>query len=132
MFGTVDPWFYRVLAGIKCLEPGWKKILIYPHLVGDLKYVNASVNTLKGPIEVSWERREGLVIFTISIPVGSEAEFRLPKLYSCFTISEDSKIIWEGGTFYREIPGISEAKESEKYISFTIGSGYYSFKLIQK
>ena len=132
MFGTVDPWFYKVLAGIKCLEPGWKKILIYPHLVGDLKYVNASVNTLKGPIEVSWERREGLVIFTISIPVGSEAEFRLPKLYSCFTISEDSKIIWEGGTFYREIPGISEAKESEKYISFTIGSGYYSFKLIQK
>jgi len=132
MFGSVDAWFYRVLAGIKGLEPGWSKILIEPHLVGDLKYINASVKTLKGLIEVSWEKQEDLVTFTVSVPVNSEAEIRLPKLYSCFAISESSKLIWENGTFYKGTSGIFETKESEEYISFTIGSGWYSFRIIKK
>ncbi|MGB9681482.1 MAG: family 78 glycoside hydrolase catalytic domain [bacterium] len=132
MFGTVDPWFYKALAGIKCLEPGWNKIIIEPHLVKDLRYTHASVNTLKGLVEVDWEKRDDLTIFSISIPVNTEAEFRLPKLYPNFIVSESDKPIWEDGTFYREVSGIFEAKDLEKYLSFKLGSGRYSFKITKR
>jgi alpha-L-rhamnosidase len=32
MLGSVDAWFYKALAGIRCLEPGWRRIRIQPFI----------------------------------------------------------------------------------------------------
>ncbi|MCX8171517.1 MAG: family 78 glycoside hydrolase catalytic domain, partial [Candidatus Bathyarchaeota archaeon] len=48
MFGSVDAWFYKALAGINADPscPGFEKIVIKPHIVGDLTYVGASLRTI--------------------------------------------------------------------------------------
>ncbi|HPU43948.1 MAG TPA: family 78 glycoside hydrolase catalytic domain [Dictyoglomaceae bacterium] len=120
MFGSIDAWFYRVLAGIKPKEAGWNKILFEPHPIGDLKYVKASVNTIKGPVEISWEKNENSFLLSIFIPVNSEGEVRIPKIFDKFVIKENDKIVYEKS---------GDAIEKENYVSFTLGAGWYFFKL---
>ncbi|RYE66013.1 MAG: alpha-rhamnosidase, partial [Oxalobacteraceae bacterium] len=42
MFGDVSAWFYKYLAGINAAAPGFKQIVIKPHVLGDLTYARAS------------------------------------------------------------------------------------------
>lgn len=121
MFGSVDAWFYKYLVGIRVKDKGWSKILIEPHPVGDLKFVKASLNTIKGEVEVSWNKSEDLFIINVLIPVNSEAEIRIPKLFENLTIKENGKII------YRK-PG--DIPETNKYIILNRGSGHYIFEVI--
>jgi len=58
MLGSIDAWFYKYLAGIRPLEAGWKKILLKPCIISSLKYVSASVETVRGVIKVNWEYQE--------------------------------------------------------------------------
>ncbi len=58
MFGSVDAWFYKALAGINAdsSAPGFEKIIIRPQVPGDLSYVSASVNTVRGLVSSSWRK----------------------------------------------------------------------------
>ena len=53
MLGQLMEWFYHDLAGIGIGEPGFKKIIIKPNLVGDISWVKASYNSIHGKI-TSW------------------------------------------------------------------------------
>ena len=60
MFGSVDAWFYKGLAGINVGEtaPGFENIIIKPVVPPMLPYVKASINTIKrcGPVRLGGER----------------------------------------------------------------------------
>lgn len=122
MFGSVDAWFYRVLAGIKIKEEGWKKIIFEPHPVGDLKFAKASLNTIKGEIEINWEKSENSFVINVSIPVNCEGEVRIPKLFGKFIIKEKEKTIYEKP---------KDLEETEKYVIINVGSGNYSFSMVK-
>ncbi|MBR5062475.1 MAG: family 78 glycoside hydrolase catalytic domain [Prevotella sp.] len=54
MLGQIDEWFFRSLAGIK-QKPGthgMRQLIINPQLVGNIKQVKASIQTLYGIVEV--------------------------------------------------------------------------------
>jgi len=82
MFGSVDAWFYKVLAGINVdpAGPGFRKVIIRPHPVGDLKYVSASVRTVKGTISSSWSNLTGSLSLKVSLPTNTQAKVSVPKM----------------------------------------------------
>lgn len=122
MFGSVDAWFYRVLAGIRSKDPGWEYVVFEPHPVGDLKYAKASVKTIRGEVEISWEREEDSLIINVSLPVNSKGEVHLPKIFNNFVIKEGENLIYEKK---------GDLEEEERYIVYKIGSGSYSFKMLR-
>ena len=56
MLGSIDAWFYRVLAGLSPLAPGWKGVRVRPHLLGDLTAVEARLETVAGAVGASWRK----------------------------------------------------------------------------
>lgn len=80
MMGQIDEWFFKWLAGIQFdpKNPGYKKIIINPQIVGDLNYVSASTESLYGKISVDWKRENGLFNLKVNIPANTEAMVILP------------------------------------------------------
>ena len=91
MMGQIDEWFFRSLVGIRpytvlsaSLEgkddsmQGYRKFIIAPQPVGDLKYVKSSYETLYGTIVVEWTRQEDAFTLNVSVPVNTTAVVYLP------------------------------------------------------
>lgn len=63
-------WLSRYVLGIECLEPGFKKIKVNPHL-GDLEWAEGTYPTPHGIIKVSHKRLpNGKINTKISVPEG--------------------------------------------------------------
>ena len=129
MLGSVDPWFYKCLAGINATEPGWKSLRIKPYIPSDMDYVTASINTIRGRVHVSWEKIADLIRLIIQIPIGSTAELWFPKKESTSNILEGEMVIWEKGVLITNNTAIKFKEENEEYLIFDIGSGFYEFKI---
>ncbi|OIN97053.1 hypothetical protein AUJ66_04495 [Candidatus Desantisbacteria bacterium CG1_02_38_46] len=61
------------ILGVKPLEPGFRKILIEPHLF-NLNYAKGIVPTVIGDIKISWKIKDKILSFKASIPKGCTAE----------------------------------------------------------
>ena len=129
MLGSVDAWFYRTIAGVRCLEPGWKKIAIKPPLFEGLNFAAARLKTIRGEIRLSWQRLENSFELIAQVPVGSEAEVFLPLLFEEATLREGKKILWKKGKQKEILPEILFSGRKGEYLIFQIGSGYYSFRI---
>lgn len=76
MMGQIDEWLFKTLGGINN-QPGTyglRHLLIQPVLVGDLKYVKVSTESLYGKISVNCTRTS----LAVDIPVGADAIVVLP------------------------------------------------------
>jgi len=129
MLGSVDPWFYKCLAGINALEPGWKSLRIKPYIPSDIDYVTASINTIRGRVHVSWEKTNDSIKIVTQIPMGCTAEVWLPKYDTTSAILEGENVIWEKGKTTTENAAITLKEEKEEYLLFELGSGFYEFKI---
>ena len=78
MFGSGLSWFYRDLAGLRVLEPGFKAFEIRPVVPEGLDWVEYSHDTTYGRIEIRWERRNGKFRLDCTVPVGTSAKVYLP------------------------------------------------------
>ena len=61
-YGAIGDWMYRVSAGIEARSPGYKDILIQPHVTEKLNYSKASFESSYGTISSGWERKDGKMI----------------------------------------------------------------------
>ena len=132
MFGTVDPFFYKVLAGINLdpSSPGFKQIIIKPYLIGDLKYISASLKTIKGRVSSSWAKHETSLVLHVDIPCNAKAQVHIPKMgLKEVTVKESGKVVWEKRRFLEKVAGIAGEKEGKNYVIFKVGSGSYSFEV---
>lgn len=128
MFGSVDAWFYKYLAGLKPLEPGWKTFVVKPYVPERLSWVRARIETLFGEIRVEWEKSEPDFKLELAIPSGCRAKVYLPELWTSFRIRESGRVIWEGRNF---VPpetemGISLTETNHSPV-FWVESGNYNF-----
>ncbi len=79
MMGQIEEWFFKSLAGIRSEEnSGFKEIIIAPQPVGDLKFVEASYETLYGKIAVDWKKQDNVFILNVSIPANCTAKIYMP------------------------------------------------------
>ena len=129
MLGSVDAWFYKHIAGIRCLKPGWEKVGFRPIIEQDLNYATASVKTIKGDFYISWVREENQFTLIASVPVGVSAEISLPRLWQEFQITESENFIWNKKKLATPNIDIRFLNKEKKYLIFEVGSGYYQFKI---
>ena len=130
MFGSIDAWFYKVLAGINqdLAAPGFKRVIIKPYILGDLNYVSASVKTIRGLVSSSWRRENSSLVVEVTLPVNSEGEVNLPLLgLKVPVIRESGREIYKNNSYLPGITGITAGKRDDDYITFNVGSGAYSF-----
>jgi alpha-L-rhamnosidase len=106
--GAIDEWFFTDLAGISPAAPGYDRIRIAPHPLGDLTYVNAATRTPHGQVAVHWERAGGGLTLRVEVPVGATADVTVP------------------GTGTVTAPPGARPLDSRR---FEVGSGSYRFQV---
>lgn len=131
MFGSIDHWLYKYVAGIDIIEPGAKRILIKPWLYRKLSHASASIQTIRGRISVAWEFKDSVFKLKAEVPIGTIAEIHLPKISDKVEILESSSTIVRIRETIETIkqPGILSVREELNWIIIEVGSGIYSFEV---
>jgi alpha-L-rhamnosidase len=134
MFGSVSAWFYKYIAGIRVDEsrPGFENIIIEPYIMGDISTAKASIETVKGLVEVSWEiNKEGFKV-EVNIPVNCRAEFYSPKEYENwnFIVRHKDIVVAQSEDYIKSDREISALKIYNQTV-FRIGSGRYTIILFE-
>jgi hypothetical protein len=80
MMADIVSWFYDSLAGIRIVEPGFRKFAVAPAILPGLDWVEACHMTASGEIKVEWRRELGKVRLVVVVPPGTSAVVRLPGL----------------------------------------------------
>ena len=127
MFGDVSAWFYQTLAGIRPdpSAPGFKRIIIKPSIVGDLKWVKGSYNSGYGLIASSWKIDGNKLTLTVTIPPNTSAAVWVP--------AKDVSSVREDGLADTKSSGVaSSAKMQGNCAVMEIGSGTYVFTSLLK
>jgi alpha-L-rhamnosidase len=120
-FGSIGAWYFHSLAGIQPDPegPGFRKILIKPEPVGDLKWARGSYLSSQGKIESNWKLENSRFTLKLTVPVNTSATVYIP--------GESIDSILEGESAASRSDQVSYLrKERDRYV-FTVGSGSYKF-----
>ena len=146
MLGQIIEWFYADLAGISC-DPagppsggldyaaykaaGFKKIIIKPEPVGDLTWVKAGFNSIRGKIKSEWNRDNGNFILKVTIPPSATATVFVPAKPET-EVTESGRLI--AGQIKppmrrpaQKSPGVKFLRREDNCAVFEIESGEYEF-----
>lgn len=120
-YGAIGDWMYRTVAGINWDEeaPGYKKIIIRPHLTDSLSFASASLQTYYGNVSSEWKKENGNLVLNVEVPPNTTATVFVP--------ATDANTIFESGNKISAVKDIQVIGKAENYISVKIGSGKYSF-----
>ena len=118
MFGSVDEWFYKSLAGINASAPGFKKIIIKPQ-PAELTWAKGSYRSVYGEIVSDWKKDANSFRLRASVPVNTMAEVWLP--------AKENRNITESGKNNFQSSEIRLLKYEKGYAVFMVGSGNYDF-----
>lgn len=122
MLGQITEWFYKDLAGIDSdpAGPGFKKIIINPHPVGDLKWAKASYDSIRGRIVSDWKRDGDKFTLAVTIPANTTATVFMP--------AKSADGMTEGGKAARQSTGVKFLRQEKERAVFAVGSGQYVFE----
>jgi hypothetical protein len=121
MLGQINEWFFHDLAGIQSdpAAPGFKHIIIKPAIVGDLKFVRASYDSVHGKISVDWTRSEDQFILNATIPANTTATLFLP--------THSANSVKESGQPAGNATGLKFLRQEPSAAVYEIGSGRWNF-----
>jgi alpha-L-rhamnosidase len=108
----------RKLLGVEPLAPAFAEIAIRPQ-IGALAQAGGRVPTIRGPVEVAWERCARGYQCTVSIPANTQAVLALP--------GSDATAFTEGGEPASCAEGVTAVRADGDRTLFTIGAGTYTF-----
>jgi alpha-L-rhamnosidase len=121
-FGSVGEWMWRYLAGINPDEsrPGYKHFVVHPRPAGDLRWVKARYDSIRGPIVSEWRIADGRLVLQVAVPANTTATVCVP--------SRDPGQVTEGGRAVEQSLGVRRAaKEEPGTATFEVQSGHYEF-----
>ncbi|RLD82329.1 MAG: alpha-rhamnosidase [Bacteroidetes bacterium] len=121
LLGDLIIWFYENLAGIKADPdiPAFKHIIMKPHVLGDLTFVDASYNSIYGRIKSAWKLDKDKFIWNISIPANTTATIYVP--------TKDKEDVMEGSKLASNSDYVHFEGWEDNFAIFKIQSGNYSF-----
>ncbi|MCX7522529.1 family 78 glycoside hydrolase catalytic domain [Microbacterium sp. STN6] len=67
-------WVWRDVAGLRTLEPGFRRFALDPRLLNDVSSCEFTRDTARGRIAASWRLDDGVYRAELAVPVGSIAE----------------------------------------------------------
>ena len=78
MFSNILGWFYTGLLGIAPAQsnPGFEKIELSPAFVSDMSFCYGWEDTVRGRIEAKWERKDGEIEYTVTVPETVSASYQ--------------------------------------------------------
>jgi alpha-L-rhamnosidase len=128
-FGAVMEWGYRTLAGIDCLEPGYRRIRIRPMIPSassnpdrdPVSWVRADYDSPRGLIASHWRREGEQLVMDVIVPANTTAEVHVPA-----TRLEDVSC---GGQALAKGPadGVDVRDVTNRVVILDVGSGTYRF-----
>lgn len=119
MLGQIEEWFYHDLAGIQSGGNGFKNIIINPQPVGDVTWVKASYNSIRGKIVSDWRRDGEKFSLNITIPANTTATVFVP--------ATSAQVVTEDGKPATQSPGVSFLRMEKGRAVFAVESGRYKF-----
>lgn len=134
MFGSVDEYFYKYLAGIRApsdegTSETYRHILIRPFVPRDLDHAEASVDTVRGTVSSRWERLDGGLKLTVTIPPNTSGTVHIPDLgYEEVVVSEGGNVVWDASGPH-DHDHVTAGARLEGYVAFNVGAGGYAFTL---
>lgn len=78
MFGGVTQWFYEHLAGMRPLEPGYRRIAFNPTVPAGLEHAEASYDSVRGRIASSWRKSGSVPTLDVTVPANATGMVYLP------------------------------------------------------
>lgn len=77
-FGAVVGFFYRRIAGIDALVPGFERIRIAPVLDARVSHAGADYESVRGRIACHWQRNAASLTVEVTVPPNATSEIHLP------------------------------------------------------
>lgn len=118
-YGAIGQWLYETVVGLQPDpdDPGYRHVRIHPHPGGKLTWARATLDSVSGRIEASWEKvGEGLKMRAV-IPPASRATLVLPGV---------PESAMEGlARTVRELPGVLEVRSEGRDLLVRTGSGRF-------
>jgi len=126
-FGAVCQWMFQYLAGIDTRGPGYEHIVIRPRPAepqsnpehGSIEWVDASYDSIRGPIVSKWRRTNGKFELETSIPANTTGTVYLP--------AAGIEAVTESGRPLDESVGVGLVTLADDHLEIEIGSGSYRF-----
>ncbi len=123
-FGAIVQWFYENLAGIRPLEPGFRKIEFKPEIpTTGLDSVSASYESVRGRVATRWKRTATGLELDVTVPPNATGRVYVP--------ASNSQAVTEVGNGKAVI---AYKADSVKLIGveggrvvYEVGSGRYQF-----
>jgi alpha-L-rhamnosidase len=116
-FGSVIAWVYRYAAGIDTttVAPGFKEIVVHPHLDARMTSARAEYESVYGKIVSDWSGTPaGPFSLKVTIPANTSAKVFLPAIAGAHVTQNGS--------------AVDAQQESGSYV-IQIGSGSYNFEV---
>jgi alpha-L-rhamnosidase len=118
-YGAIGDWMYRVAAGLREGEAGYKQIIVKPHLGGDFTYMNADLKTSYGNAASHWKIEGNQLIMEVEIPVNTTATIYIP--------AKTANDITESGKALLISKDLTVSGVEGEYVVVKTGSGKYVF-----
>jgi len=123
MLGQINEWFFHDLVGIGVDDngdgAGFQKIIIKPMVVGDLKWVKGSYQSVSGLISTEWKHENGLFTLHLSVPANTTATVYIP--------AKKESDVKESGERAIKAKGVKFIKYENGNVVYEIVSGEYCF-----
>lgn len=121
LIGDLVLWLYEDVAGIKPdpVVPGFKHVIMAPHPIGDLRFVNAWHRSPYGRIVSDWRVKGHRFIWHVVIPANSSATVYVP--------ATSRNAVKEKGAPIAQSWGVKFLRMQGRRAVFEIGSGRYDF-----
>ncbi len=133
MWGHIEEWFYRAVAGIAPNKPGYAEILFNPQVAGIIGSASGSVQTMSGAASSSWTYANKIFDQTITIPPNGTGLVFLPSVgyHPDGAIAYDgSTVIWNNAAVVGAAPGVTyDSTTDTNYIVWTVAAGTYHFRV---
>ncbi len=137
MQGAIGAWLYTDVAGIS-QQPGsagYSSILLAPKVTvhESLPYASGSLESIAGPISITWVNATATFSLKATIPCNTVAEVRVPFPASAASGSlvgtEGGVTFFTAGAYVPGVAGITGATVLGDALSVSVGAGSYSFIL---
>lgn len=121
MFGDISAWFYQTLGGINTdpRQPAFKRTIVRPRPVADLKWAAAEHESPYGAIACRWQVEGQNLSMAVTVPANTTAAVYVP--------ASDGQAVLEGGQPAAKSPGVKFLGMEAGAAVFEVPSGKYRF-----
>jgi alpha-L-rhamnosidase len=125
-FGAIVQWLYEDLAGIRPLEPGYKRIEFRPEIPeAGLDAVSASYESVRGRIATRWRRTAAGLELDVTVPANATGRVAVPARHA-----KDVTEIGDGRAVIAErAPSVTFVGVEGDRALYEVGSGRYEFRV---